>query len=104
MKRINVLLAKADGKLESVYIDATVDEIRKLLGGPIDTVTLFTDCLTYIRRQDADLCQNPFMNGIYGDILFAGGKGSYLTDLPYSKKSMLITSLRNGRSVNGGSK
>lgn len=79
--KINVLKLKAEGQLFSFYIHPVADEIRRLLGGPIDNIELFTDVQTFIRRLPNDLKENVFVPGVHGDIIITGGKGSYLDGL-----------------------
>lgn len=72
----------ADGSLYVINIARSFDKIREILGGPVDTVRLLCDVITYIKRcpDEAD-SYNKKLHLIKGDVLITGGRGSYLDDL-----------------------
>ena len=72
----------ADGKLCVINIAPTFDKIREIVGGAVDTVRLFTDVMTYIKRYPVESDEyNKSIHGVKGDVLITGGKGSYIMDL-----------------------
>lgn len=79
MKAIKICV---DGSFHVINIARSFDKIREILGGPVDTVRLFSDVTTYIkRRPDETDKYNKKVHGVKGDILITGGRGSYLDDL-----------------------
>ncbi|MBP3494927.1 MAG: hypothetical protein J6K52_01850 [Clostridia bacterium] len=103
MRRINAVQLCADGRILSVWLDSTVESIRDCLGGPVDTIKLFTDCLTFVRRDTRnELPENKQIPGVYGDVLVTGGHGSYIIGLPYVKKENIIKMFKSKIGVQHG--
>lgn len=79
---MKVIKVSVDGSLHVVDIRMDFDKIREILGGPVDTIRLFQDVVTYIKRfPDETDKYNKKLHGVKGDVLIIGGHGSYLTDL-----------------------
>ena len=79
MKAIKIC---ADGSLHVINIKPSFDKIREIIGGPVDTVRLFSDVMTYIKRFPLENDKyNKSIHGVKGDVLITGGKGSYIMEL-----------------------
>ena len=78
---IQVLQLTAEVRIHKVHIKPSVDDIRTILKGPVDTVKLFTGVQSFIRRQPNELEENKLVHGVYGDVVFTGGHGSYIAGL-----------------------
>ena len=85
--KINVLKVCADGTLEKLWIQPSVLDIRLELSAPIDNINLFTDVQSFICRQPNQLSENILLPGVYGDVIFTGGRGSYLAGLSLEQMS-----------------
>lgn len=79
--KINVLNVCADGTLEVLKIDSSVEAVRRELGACIDNIKLFTDVQSFICRLPNDFSENVLLPGIRGYVIITGGRGSYLTGL-----------------------
>ena len=95
MSKIRVLRITADGKALITYIPWHITFVRSLLGGPIDTISLFNKSLgltCYIRRIDknAPLKQNKRVHGVYGDVVITSGLNGVLKDLSVEQYQFLI--------------
>ena len=90
--KITVLKLTAKGEFVITWIRPDVEDLRHLLGGAVDNVKLFTDVQSFILRtsENHELQENVYVSGIYGDIVFTGGYGSYLADLSASKMAQLV--------------
>ena len=99
--KINVLKVTAKGELIQLWIPPDVLELRRALGGPVDSINLFTDVQTFIRRVPNDLEENVCVHGVSGDIVITGGHDSYLAGIPAEKMSYLIKLFRKERVSNG---
>lgn len=101
--KINVLKLTTKGELVQMWIFPDVTELRRVLGGPIDSINLFEGVQSFIRRvsEEHSLEENVFLPGIYGDIVFTCGHGSYLAGIPIEKMSSLIKFFRKERATNG---
>ena len=101
--KISVLKLTAKGEFVITWIRPDVEDLRHLLGGAVDSVKLFTDVQSFILRvsENHELEENVNVPGIYGDIVFTGGRGSYLADLPADKMAVLIR-LFKGEVVSDG--
>ena len=97
---IRVVKVTAKGVLYSKLISSDVEALHRELGGPVDNIKLFSDVLTFVRRQPNDLHENKLMPGVFGDILFTGGKGSYLSGLSQAQVNNLA--LIFGKDLNHG--
>lgn len=79
---MKVIKVSVDGSLHVIDIRMDFDKIREILGGPVDTIRLFSDVVTYIKRFPEETDKyNKKLHGVKGDVLITGGHGSYLTDL-----------------------
>lgn len=99
--KINVLKVTAKGELIQMWILPDVLELRRALGGPVDTINLFTDVQTFIRRVPNDLEENVCVHEVSGDIVITGGHDSYLAGIPAGKMSELLKLFRKERAKNG---
>lgn len=95
--KINVLKVTAKGELIQLWIVPDVLELRRALGGPVDSINLFTDVQTFIRRVPNDLEENVHLHGVRGDIIITGGHDSYLAGIPAGKMSELLKLFRKER-------
>ena len=102
--KINVLKLTTKGEFVKLWISPTVDELRRVLGGPIDNIKPFTDVQTFIRRTPNDLEKNARLDGVYGDVVFTGGFSCYLAGLTAQQMNDLINMFRKERSTNDGYK
>ncbi len=79
MKAIKIC---ADGSLHVINIKPSFDKIREIIGGPVDTVRLFSGLMTYIKRTPLESDKyNKAVHGVKGDVLITGGHGSYIMEL-----------------------
>lgn len=79
--KINVLKVCADGEFEELLIEPSIVDVRRELGAVIDNIKLFTDVQSFICRLPYECRENLLMPGVYGDVIFTGGRGSYLAGL-----------------------
>ena len=87
--KIKVLMASADGELDELLIEPSIVDVRRELGAAIDNIKLFTDVQSFICRSPNDRPENVFIPGVYGDVIFTGGRGSYLAGLSDEKIAFL---------------
>ena len=90
--KIRVFRVTADGRCLLTYIPRHINAIRELLGGPVDTIKLFTNMTSYIRRFDKNdnLDPNKKVHGVYGDIVICAGRNGVINDLTDKDYSDLI--------------
>ena len=90
--RIRVFRITADGRCHLTYIPRHISAIRNLLGGDLDTIKLFTNFTSYIRRVDknAQLEPNKKVHGVFGDVVICAGRNGYIEDLSDKQYSDLI--------------
>ena len=83
INRIRVFRVMADGRCLLTYIPRHIGAIRNLLGGELDTIKLFTNFTSYIRRVDknAQLEPNKKVNGVFGDVVICAGRNGVINDL-----------------------
>ena len=79
--KISVLKVCADGEFEELVIEPSIVDVRRELGAAIDNIKLFTDVQSFICRLPNECRENVLMPGVYGDVIFTGGRGSYLAGL-----------------------
>lgn len=99
--KINVLKVTTKGELIQMWIYPDVAELRRALGGPVDTINLFADVQTFIRRTPNELEENVCVHGVSGDIVITGGHDSYLACIPADKMACLINLFRKERAKDG---
>ena len=101
--KIRVLKITAKGEFVITFIPPHTDALRKELGGAVDTINLFTDVQSFIRRtsEKHDLEENVYVPGIYGDIVMTGGSGSYFAGLSEDKIKLLIRLFKGEESSDG---
>ena len=99
--KISVLKLCADGSLLKLWIRPSIEEVQLQLGGAVDTVRVFTGIQTFIRRLPDvhELEENICFPGIYGDVLFTGGQGSYLAGLSLAQMSSLCKLFRREKNA-----
>lgn len=79
---VKVIKVSVDGSLHVIDIRPSFDKIREIVGGAVDTVRLFSDVVTYIKRFPEETDKfNKKLQAIKGDVLITGGRGSYLMGL-----------------------
>ena len=90
--RIRVFRITADGKCLTTYIPRHINAIRNLLGGELDTINLFINLTTYIRRVDKNIKLEPNkkIHGVYGDVVICAGRNGVINDLTDKDYSDLI--------------
>ena len=90
--KIRVLKLTAKGEFIVIWIRPKVEDLRQLVGGAVDSVKLFINVQSFILRtsEEHELEENVYFPGIYGDIVFTGGHGSYLAGLTASKMAQLV--------------
>ena len=100
---ISVLKMTAKGQFIPIFIRPDVEDLRHELGGAVDNVKLFADVQSFILRtsKNYELQENVYLPGIYGDIVFTGGYGSYLADLSADKIAQIIRKFK-GEVVSDG--
>ena len=81
--KIRVFRVTADGRCFLTYIPRHIGAIRNLLGGDLDTINLFTNLTSYIRRDDknATLEPNKKVHGVFGDVVICAGRNGVINDL-----------------------
>ena len=99
--KISVLKVTAKGELILIWISPDVLELRRALGGPVDTINLFTDVQTFIRRTPNELEENVCVHGVSGDIVITGGHGSYLASLSAQQIYDLTRMFRKEKTSHG---
>lgn len=90
--KIRVFRVTADGKFLLTYIPRHIGAIKNLLGGELDTIKLFTNMTSYIRRVDknAHLEPNKKVHGVFGDVVICAGRNGVINDLTDKDYSDLI--------------
>lgn len=90
--KINVIVKRPGEKPVHTNISNTLENLQKTVGGYIETVTLFTDCVIICNEEGliqglpycATICGVDFV----GPIVIAGVDGDELCDLPLSWKDI----------------
>lgn len=76
------ILINTNGDLKVIDIRPDGEKIREILGGPVDTIRLFSNAVTYIKRFPEETDKfNKKIHGVKGSVLITGGHGSYFSDL-----------------------
>ena len=73
---------ETNGSVHVVNIPRNFSAVRDAVGGVLDTIRLFSDVVTYIKRSPGENERfNKKVHGVKGPVLITGGQGSYLEDL-----------------------
>lgn len=91
MEKINVIIKRSDSKPYSSWISNNLKNLQRLVGGYIETVGVFEDCVVICNEEgrlqnlpyNCEFCGIDFV----GDIIFVGVKGDEFVDLPVDYKT-----------------
>ena len=90
---------KEPGKaLELKEIDNTLEELQRIVGGYIETVTVASDCIIICNEEGRinDMPYNCTLFGMqfFGTLIFAGADGEELCDLPDAGRELLMNATK----------
>ena len=102
--RIRVFRVMADGRCLLTYIPRHINAIKNLLGGPVDTINLFVNMTSYIRRVDKNvkLEPNQKLHGVFGDVVICAGRNGVINDLTDKDYSDLVKKFCQKGDTNNG--
>ncbi len=90
---------KEPGKaLELKEIDNTLEELQRIVGGCIETVTVASDCIIICNEEGRinDMHYNCTLFGMqfFGTLIFAGTDGEEFCDLPDAGRELLMNATK----------
>ena len=93
-KKIKVLIKRPDSKIYSTHISDTLENLQKIVGGYIETVTLWQDA-TVICNEEGRIKELPYNCNIagvdfYGTVIIVGVDGEEFGDVPIDLKEAKI--------------
>lgn len=86
MKKISVIIKEPNKNPRHTYISNTLENLQKIVGGYIETVTLCSD-FVIICNEEGNLkglpyCCNICNVGFVGTVILCGADGEHFADIP----------------------
>lgn len=94
-EKIDILLFKTDGSYEEIAVLNELNELQKLVGGYIETVTISNEIILICDEEGRikNKRSNPHLRDICGDFILCGADGENFRSLTEKEKYILIKTI-----------